>query len=336
MGICDESDRVIAESNYTYVKMTTSCPNPAKPNLNWHLLHHSKADHDLRHLIGDISRACKYISYAIQTTEAGLAGTQNEFGEEQLALDVLADNLIREFLCESGLVCCYISEEQPDIVELDPKGEYSVVFDPLDGSSLVDANFAIGSIFGIYKGGNIIGATPREQVAAMYVLYGPRTLLVVSLGNGKGVHEFILNDVGEFVLLRNHLGIGDDAKNYSPGNLRAITTNPKYKQALDTWQEEEKTLRYSGCMVADVHHILSKGQGIFANVGGGEGSQYPDGKLRHVFECGPFAFLVEEAGGSASDGSTAILDKKITSVDQRTQIIIGSKNDVASVASLVA
>ena len=313
-----------------------ACPAPNKPNLNWHLLHHSKADHDLRHLIGDLSRACKYISYAIQTTEAGLTGTQNEFGEDQLALDVLANNMIREFLCESGLVCCYISEEQPDIVELDPEGEYSVVFDPLDGSSLVDANFAIGSIFGIYKGGNIIGATPREQVAAMYVLYGPRTLLVVSLGNGKGVHEFILNDVGEFVLLRNHLGIGDDAKNYSPGNLRAITTNPKYKQALDTWQEEEKTLRYSGCMVADIHHIFSKGQGIFANVGGGEGSQYPDGKLRHVFECGPFAFLVEEAGGSASDGTTSILDKKITSVDQRTQIIIGSKNDVASVASLVA
>ncbi len=314
----------------------SACPAPNKPNLNWHLINHSKADHDLRHLIVDISRACKYISYAIQTTEAGLAGTQNEFGEDQLALDVMADNLIREFLCESGLVCCYVSEEQPDIVELDPEGEYSVVFDPLDGSSLVDANFAIGSIFGIYKDGNVIGATPREQVAALYVLYGPRTLLVVSLGGGKGVHEFILNDVGEFVLLRDHLGVGDVAKNYSPGNLRAITTNEGYKNAVSKWQDEEKTLRYSGCMVADIHHILSKGQGIFTNVGGGEGSKYPDGKLRHVFECGPFAYLVEEAGGAATDGTTAILDKEITSVDQRTAIIIGSKDDVESVSSLVA
>ena len=286
----------------------SACPAPNKPNLNWHLINHSKADHDLRHLIVDISRACKYISYAIQTTEAGLAGTQNEFGEDQLALDVMADNLIREFLCESGLVCCYVSEEQPDIVELDPEGEYSVVFDPLDGSSLVDANFAIGSIFGIYKDGNVIGATPREQVAALYVLYGPRTLLVVSLGGGKGVHEFILNDVGEFVLLRDHLGVGDVAKNYSPGNLRAITTNEGYKNAVSKWQD----------------------------VGGGEGSKYPDGKLRHVFECGPFAYLVEEAGGAATDGTTAILDKEITSVDQRTAIIIGSKDDVESVSSLVA
>jgi len=314
----------------------SSCPAPSKPNLNWHLINHSKADDDLRHLIVDISRACKYISYAIQTTEAGLAGTKNNFGEEQLDLDVLADSQIRDFLCESGLVCCYISEEQPDIVELNPNGAYSVVFDPLDGSSLVDANFSVGSIFGIYKGSDVIGATPREQVAALYVLYGPRTLLVYSLGDGKGVHEFILNDVGEFVLLRDHLGVGDDAKNYSPGNLRAITTNEGYKKALIKWQDEEKTLRYSGCMVADIHHILSKGQGVFTNVGGGEGSKYPNGKLRHVFECGPFAFLVEEAGGAASDGTTAILDKKITSVDQRTQIIIGSKNDVESVASLVA
>ena len=89
-------------------------------------------------------------------------------------------------------------------------------------------------------------------------------------------------------------------------------------------------------MVADIHHILSKGQGVFSNIGGGEGSKYPDGKLRHVFECGPFAFLAEEAGGAASDGTMAILDKEITSVDQRTQIIIGSKNDVESVASLVS
>lgn len=314
----------------------TSCPAPSKPNLNWHLKHHSGADHDLRHLIVDISRAAKYISYAIQTTETGLSGSSNTFGEDQLKLDVLADEIVKEYLCESGIVCCFISEEQEDVVELDAEGDYTVVFDPLDGSSLVDANFSIGSIFGIYKGGDIMGKTPREQVAALYVLYGPRTLLIYSVGNGKGVHEFILNDVGEFVLLRDHLGIGDDAKNYSPGNLRAITTNEKYKGAVQNWLDEEKTLRYSGCMVADIHHILSKGQGVFTNVGGGPDSKYPDGKLRHVFECGPFSFLAEEAGGAASDGSIAILDKPIESVDQRTQIIIGSKNEVEKTSQLVA
>ncbi|MCA9371167.1 MAG: fructose-1,6-bisphosphatase [Candidatus Peregrinibacteria bacterium] len=304
-------------------------------SLNWHLNHHSQADHDLRHLIVDISRACKYISYAIQTTEAGLSGSKNSFGEEQLTLDVLADDLVREYLSESGTVCCYVSEEQPDIVELDKKGDYTVVFDPLDGSSLVDANFSIGSIFGIYKGGDIIGRTPREQVAALYVLYGPRTVLTYTLGNGKGVHSFILNDVGEYTLLRDHLGVGDDAKVYSPGNLRAITTNSGYKSAMHSWLDEEKTLRYSGCMVADIHHIFAKGQGIFSNVGGGTESKYPNGKLRHVFECGPFAFLMEEAGGIASSGSENILDVPITSVDQRTPLIIGSKNEVERVNNLL-
>jgi sedoheptulose-bisphosphatase len=201
-----------------------------------------------------------------------------------------------------------------------------VVFDPLDGSSLVDTNFAIGSIFGIYEGREIIGRTPREQVAVVYVLYGPRTVLVYSTGDG--VHEFLLNDIGEYVLLREYLGIGDAAKNYSPGNLRAVTDTPPYRQVLNRWLDEELTLRYSGCMVADIHHILAKGQGIFTNIGGG---RYPEGKLRLVFECGPFAYLVEQAGGASSDGRESILRKKIESVDQRTPIIAGSKDEVERV-----
>jgi len=306
-----------------------------RPSLNYHLLAHSKASDDLRHLILEISRAAKYISYAIQTTETGLSGTTNQFGEEQVKLDVLSDTLISRSLVESGSVCCYISEEHEDVVELDSKAPFTVVFDPLDGSSLVDANFAIGSIFGIYRTSDIIGRTPREQVAALYVLYGPRTLLVYTVGGGKGVHEFILNDVGDFILLRDHLGVCDDAKNFSPGNLRAISENAAYGSAVDRWLKEEKTLRYSGCMVADIHHILSKGQGIFTNIGGGPKSKYPVGKLRHVFECGPFAYLVEEAGGIATDGSMPILDKKITSVDQRTAILIGSKNEVKATEKLL-
>ncbi|PIQ76516.1 fructose-bisphosphatase class I [Candidatus Peregrinibacteria bacterium CG10_big_fil_rev_8_21_14_0_10_49_24] len=309
---------------------SASCPVPENLSLNYHLLHKSPAEDDLRHLIIDISRAAKYISYAIQTTETGLSGNTNQFGEEQLKLDVLSDDILRQHLCESGLVCCYISEEQKDVIELDSKAPYSVVFDPLDGSSLVDANFSIGTIVGIYKG-DVIGKTPREQVAAMYVLYGPRTILVYSTGDG--VHEFLLNDVGEYVLLREYLGIADNAKNYSPGNLRAVNENQAYKQVMATWMEEEKTLRYSGCMVADIHHIFSKGQGVFTNVGG---SAYPEGKLRLVFECGPFAYLVEQAGGAASDGHVPILDKKITDIDMRTPLIVGSQNDVNSLAKVLA
>jgi len=304
------------------------CPTATRPSLNSHIFEHGKATDDLRHLISDIARASKYISYAIQTTEAGLEGDVNQFGEEQQKLDVLSDDIIRQHFCESHLVSSFVSEEQPEVIELDASLPYCVAFDPLDGSSLIDTNFSVGSIFGIYEGNAIVGRKPEEQVAALYVLYGPRTLLVYSTGNG--VHMFILNDVGEYILLESNLGIADEAKNYSPGNLRALNENAGYKKTMDRWLEQQLTLRYSGCMVADIHHILSKGQGIFTNV---PGSKYPDGKLRLAFECGPFAYLVEQAGGSASDGKQKILTKTIEAIDQRTPIIIGSKNEVERVVS---
>lgn len=317
----------------------SACPIPEQLSLNYHLFHRAKCPDDLRHLLIDISRAAKYISHAIQTTDTGLTKTTNTFGEEQLKLDVLSDRIIHQYLCESELVASFSSEEHGELVELTEKAPYTVVFDPLDGSSLVDANFAIGSIFGVYpntpsppRGGegkgegvswDVVGKTPRDQVAVLYVLYGPRTILVYSTGNG--VHEFILNSVGEFVLLREFLGVGDDAKNFSPGNLRAVTDTKEYRDLMNQWMDEALTLRYSGCMTADVHHVLSKGQGVFSNIGG---NKYPQGKLRLVFECGPFAYLIEQAGGASSDGKNSLLDKKIESLDQRTPIIVGSKNEV--------
>lgn len=311
----------------------STCTVPEVISLNYHLLQKSKCAHELRHVIIDISRASKYISYAIQTTDAGLHATKsltsNSSGEDQLKLDVLSDDLLKQALCESGLVRSFASEEQEMIVELTDDAPYSVVFDPLDGSSLVDANFSIGTIVGIYKG-DFIGKTPREQVAALYVLYGPRTILVYSTGDG--VHEFLLNDVGEFVLLREFMGVADDTKNYSPGNLRAIADNDGYKTVMQHWLDEQKTLRYSGCMVADIHHIFAKGQGIFTNVGG---SKYPEGKLRLAFECGPFAYLMEQAGGSATNGTSPILDVKITDIHQRTPLIIGSTNEVKHVEAVL-
>jgi len=311
--------------------MTIHGATTTRPSLNAHLFEHGGVSDALRHLITHIARASKYISYAIHTTEAGLEGNVNQFGEEQQKLDVLSDDIVRQHLLESHLVSAYVSEEQPEMRELDSDAPYAVAFDPLDGSSLIEANFSIGSIFGIYEGNTIIGRKPAEQVAALYVLYGPRTLLVYSTGNG--VHMFILNEVGEYMLLESHLGVADDAKNYSPGNLRALDDNEGYKKTMDRWLSQKLTLRYSGCMVADIHHILSKGQGIFTNVGG---SKYPDGKLRLAFECGPFSYLVEQAGGAASDGKQRILLKTITSIDQRTPLIIGSKNEVKRVISEIA
>lgn len=300
-----------------------SCPRPERLSLSEHLRAGGVCD-DLRHLLLAIAQSVKYIQYALRTIEAGLAGTRNQFGEEQLTLDVLSDTIIRQHLCETRLVAACASEEHPGLMAVDSHAQFTVVYDPLDGSSLVDANFAIGSIFGVYPGSELLFRTPREQVAALYVLYGPRTVLVYSAG--KSVSEFLLNEVGEFVLLREHLRVGDPAKNYSPGNLRAVTENRDYRRLMDHWLSEELTLRYSGCMVADIHHILSKGQGVFTNVGG---SSFPEGKLRLLFECGPFAYILEHAGGKASNGREAILDVPIRSLDQRTPVILGSAEEVA-------
>lgn len=307
-----------------------ACPIPERQSLNAHLYNVSKTSDDLRHLILDIARAAKYINYAIRTTDTGLAGSRNQFDEDQVKLDVLSDDIIRQHLCESNLTASFGSEEQDEIIELDTSLPFSVVYDPLDGSSLVDVNFAIGSIFGIYAGAQLLNRTPREQVAALYVLYGPRTLLTYSTGNG--VHQFFLNEVGEFTLLREFIGIGDEAQTYSPGNLRAVNDTQAYKRMMDIWLSEESTLRYSGCMVADVHHIISKGQGIFTNIGG---SKYPQGKLRLAFECGPFAYLVEQAGGKASDGVNCVLDRPIRTLDERTPFIVGSKAEVERVCEIL-
>jgi fructose-1,6-bisphosphatase I len=301
---------------------------PDRLSLNAHLFRMG-ADDALRHVINDIARACKYIQHAIRTTEVGLAGSTNASGENQLKLDVLSNMIVGEELKESHAVKAYASEEEEGVKDVQPKGTYTVVFDPLDGSSLVDVNFAVGSIFGIYKG-DFLTRTPRDQVAALYAVYGPRTLLVCSIG--KGVHVYYLNDVGEFLLLKEQLTVGDDAPTYSPGNLRAIKDTPSYRAMLDRWLDEQKTLRYSGGMVPDVHHILIKGGGVFTNIGG---SKYPQGKLRLAYECGPLAYLMEQAGGAASAMSLPILDVRIDSIDQRTPIVIGSKKEVERVVGVL-
>ena len=268
-----------------------ACPLPTRVSLNAHLFQSGVPDR-LRHLINDVARAGKYVHNAIRTTDLGLAGSENQFGEEQLKLDVLSNKIIKEELCESRLVHSYASEEEAVLQELVPDAPFTVVFDPLDGSSLVDANLAIGSIFGIYEKGDLIGRKPREQLAALYLVYGPRTILVYSAD--KGVHAFILNEVGEFILLQRNLSMRDEVKTYAPGNLRAVTDTPPYRKMMNIWLDEGITLRYSGGMVPDVHHMLIKGAGIFTNIAG---SKYPQGKLRLLYECGPFAYIMEQAGG---------------------------------------
>lgn len=300
-----------------------------------------------------IPGAVKKIRKAISEQGGEFAGSQNVYGEKQLALDLQSNQVVLDELKASGLVSAAASEEMAEIVMLSlskhdnllqSSGErtadvailrqahhdmFNVVFDPLDGSSLVDVNFAVGSIFGIYPSGDLIGRTGDDQLAACYAVYGPHTTIVLTIK--KGTHEFRLGADNEFYLLKENLRVSPDAKHFAPGNLRAAAEREDYLKLTNGFIKKGLTLRYSGGMVPDINHILRKGDGIFTYPGY---SKAPNGKLRLLFECNPMALLMEQAGGAASDGKSRILAKKITELHQRTPIFIGSKNEVSRIPQM--
>jgi fructose-1,6-bisphosphatase len=243
----------------------------------------------------------------------------NESGDNQLEMDVIADILIHDKLVDSNLVSILVSEERSNEVICNGD-KFSVAYDPLDGSSLIDANFAIGTIFAVYPGTYLIGRTPRDMVASMFAVYGPRTSVILSFGSG--VYEFILKD-GNFELSKENIKISAEGKYFAPGNLRACSSNKGYKDLVNYFIEQEFTLRYSGGMVPDVNHIFIKGSGIFAYPKSKENEK---GKLRLLYECGPMAYLIEQAGGKSSNGHISVLDIPIVTLHDKTPVFLGSKN----------
>lgn len=278
---------------------------------------------DLVHLICEIAEASKYIINSIRTGDLGVAGTSNLYGEKQLALDVLADRILTKRLSHSRVVGNVLSEEADDIICMSENcgALYSVAFDPLDGSSIVDANLSVGTIVSIFTGCNLL-QPGRNQVAALYVLYGPRTTLMYSTGDG--VHEFGMNQLNEFTLLRENVTIQSKASLYSPGGLRNLYT-PAIEDYVSNLEKNGCKLRYSGGFVPDINQVLIKGGGIFLYP---YLKGHPQGKLRLSFELNPMAFLVEQAGGAASDGHGPILDRQPEGKDERAPIFIGCKEDV--------
>ena len=277
---------------------------------------------ELAELITEVASAVVKISGVIEITSTGYAGTENVYGEKQVAMDVEAEDIMEAHLKTCPFVGGIGSEELDEMKIVKPDGQFSVFYDPLDGSSLVDVNLAVGTIVGIYEGTNIIGRMGREQVAAMFAVYGPRTTIMLSTGNG--VHEFIFLG-GTWHLKTENVKMGSDKKYFAPGNLRATTEREDYFDLVTWYMKEQYTLRYSGGMVPDINHILLKGQGIFMYPGM---KSAPDGKLRYLFECAPMAFLLENAGGAASDGEMDILDIRVTGMEQRSPIYIGSNEEV--------
>jgi len=278
---------------------------------------------NLVHLLCEIAEASKYVINAIRTGDLGVAGTSNLYGEEQLALDVLSDRIIRKRLQHSGVVCNIASEEMEEIFQVssNPQGMFSVAYDPLDGSSLVDVNLAVGTIVGIYQGCELL-QPGRNMVGALYILYGPRVSMVYSVG--KGVFEFTMNHLMEYTLTREHIQMQPAGDIYLPGGLRKKYCEGN-KRFIRYLEEKGAKLRYSGGFVPDINQVLVKGKGVFMYPAL---TDSPNGKLRMLFELNPMAFLIEQAGGAATNGQTPILDIVPESLDQRSPIYIGCREDV--------
>jgi fructose-1,6-bisphosphatase I len=308
---------------------------------------------DLTRLLHDISIAAKIVNNKVN--KAGLVdiigqqGQLNVQGEDQQKLDVLADQVFIDSLHAGGEVCGIGSEENPEFMPfidaVSKKGKYVVLFDPLDGSSNIDVNVSIGTIFSIYRRKSKIGdeATLNdflqagvEQVAAGYVIYGSSTMLVYT--TGRGVNGFTYNpSIGEFCLSHPNMRIPKNGKIYSinEGNYvhfeQGVKKYIKYCQQEDQEEGRPYTSRYIGSLVADVHRNLIKG-GIYMYPGT---TKNPNGKLRLLYENNPLAFIVEQAGGLATTGTQRILEVEPTELHQRTPLFIGSAEMVKKALSFL-
>ncbi|CEM10222.1 unnamed protein product [Vitrella brassicaformis CCMP3155] len=284
--------------------------------------------------------ACKEIGYKVRTASCDSTSCFNNFGDEQLAVDILANNLIFFNLDQSGVVSTASSEEEPVEKPLiaegdDLDGTYSVAFDPLDGSSIVDTNFAVGTLFGVWPGSRLTGITGRELSAAGLAMYGPRVSMTIAVEGVEGAHEFTLVDDmgqrhGDWVHTNRFTEIGE-GKLFAPGNLRATQDNKGYNELVDFWVKNKYQLRYTGGMVPDVFQLLVKGKGVFVN----PSSDAAPAKLRLLYEVAPLAYIVEKAGGKSSNGLASILDVKISSTDDRSPVAYGSADEVERYNQLV-
>jgi len=303
-----------------------------------------KATGELSSLLRDIGLAAKRVN--VEVNKAGLVdilgdyGTTNIQGEEVKKLDIYANNQFMGVL-KHGISCAGIaSEELDDIVVFDDdvsnNSKYICMFDPLDGSGNIDVNISIGTIFSIYRRVSALGkpATKEDflqpgnkQVAAGYIIYGSSTMLVY--GTRRGVNGFTLDQsIGEFSLSHPDIKCPPSGKIYSVNHGNFFQYEEKVRNYINVCQKKDKntggpyTQRYIGSMVADVHRNLLKG-GIFMYPGT---TDKPKGKLRLLYECNPFAFIIEVAGGKATNGKQRILDVQPSELHQRTPFFVGSKD----------
>ncbi len=275
-------------------------------------------DIELRELILCISELGKRIRDGFLENQ-GVAGTKNMYGETQVEMDKWADKILVDRLRDLPSVASLSSEERDEVIDCHPDGRFSITFDPLDGSSLMGINLTVGTIVGIFRSSHPF-VKGSDLAGAMYILYGPLTTLTYSVGNG--VHEFVLDRNGDFILQHEDLKIGPK-KIFSPGALRKEWL-PYHVRFIERLEKEGYKLRFCGAFVADVHQIIHKG-GVFTYPAYNGGKS---GKLRLLFEAIPMGYIVSQAGGAVSDGRTDILSIIPERLDQRVPIYIGGRKEI--------
>lgn len=302
-------------------------------------------------LMQDILTACKMISHEVNrgamAGNLGVAGSENVQGEEQKKLDVLANEIFMYMNAPGGTYAAMASEEMEEIqlVTGAPDGRYLLLFDPLDGSSNIDVNISVGTIFSILRlpDGMDPGSVDAflqpgvQQVAAGYALYGSSTMLVLTTGNG--VNGFTLDrDVGMFFLTHPNMRIPAETDEYAVNASRARHWEPPMRRYIEECEAgkdgprgKNYNMRWVGSMVAEVHRILVRG-GVFLYPADAENMK-KGGKLRLMYEANPMAMLVEQAGGAASTGRQRILDVQPATLHQRVPVILGSKSEVETVVA---
>jgi len=312
---------------------------------------HPEATGELSNLLYDICLAAKIISRQVRraglTDILGGSGTLNVSGDLQQKLDMFANETVRNAVQHTGRVCITASEEDeaPLVCPREEQGKYVLLYDPLDGSTNIDVNVSIGTIFSIHRRvtGQQEGASDRDclqpgyrQTAAGYILYGSSTMLVYT--TGQGVHGFTLDPtIGEFLLSHPSIRTPAVGRYYSVNESNWNRWSPAVQRVVGAFKNgdggavQAKNARYIGSLVADFHRNLISG-GIFLYPAA---TNYPQGKLRLLYEAAPLALVVEQAGGRATDGCRSILDIVPEDLHQKTPLVIGSRDDVAFAARVI-
>ena len=292
----------------------------------------------INEVLPGLLRTLPDIAQALRSTSVSEAGSANAFGDNQLNVDVLAENLIRSTIAQCRSIVTASSEEDPNETskqgeEAKAKEQYTVAFDPLDGSSIIGPNWTVGTIIGIWDGPTALSETetPRQkQIASILGVLGPRTSAVVALrvpGGTPTCFEVSLVD-GEITIIRPNVQLQSQPKTryFAPANLRAAAGNPKYLELINHYITQKYTLRYSGGLVPDIFHALVKGHGVYIS----PVTSSSPAKLRRLYELTPIALIVECAGGVAVDSADGsdILDRPIRDTDERGGLVCGTREEV--------